>query len=378
MNRNPENSTGDAGCSDDDRDSLPAPLRYRMPAEWEPHTATWIAWPHHRDDWPGKFAPIPWVYTEIVRHLSRVELVHIIVRDRAMKRQASDQLDAVGVNLESIRFFKASTDRVWLRDSGPTFVVKDEPATDVPERVGLIDWKFNGWAKYDNHRHDNRLPRRLSRWLGFRRWVPRVERNGRRARVVMEGGAIDVNGRGTLLTTEECLLGEVQARNPGLDREALEQIFAGYLGVTHVVWLGRGINGDDTHGHVDDLARFVDPRTVVTVVEPRVDDPNHEPLQDNLSRLRLARDQDGQPLSVVELPMPRPVVFEGQRLPASYANFYIANGLVLVPTFNDPADRRALDTLASLFPDREVVGIHCVDLVLGLGTLHCLSQQQPV
>jgi agmatine deiminase len=378
MNRNPENSTGNAGSSDDDRESLPASLGYRMPAEWEPHAATWIAWPHNRDDWPGKFAPIPWVYTEIVRHLSRVELVHIIVSDRAMKRQAADRLDAVGVNIESIRFFKASTDRVWLRDSGPPFIVKDDPADDAPDRVGLIDWKFNAWAKYDDHRHDNRLPRRLSQWLGFRRWVPRFEHQGRRARVVMEGGAIDVNGRGTLLTTEECLLGDVQARNPGLDRASLEQIFADYLGVSHVVWLGRGISGDDTHGHVDDLARFVDPRTVVTVVEPRADDPNHEPLHDNLRRLQAARDQDGQPLNVVELPMPSPVVFEGQRLPASYANFYIANGLVLVPTFNDPADRRALDTLASLFADREVVGIHCVDLVLGLGTLHCLSQQQPI
>jgi agmatine deiminase len=373
MNKNPE----DTSSSDVDGDRSPASLGYRMPAEWEPHTATWIAWPHNRDDWPGKFAPIPWVYTEIVRHLSRVELVHIIVRDRAMKRHAADRLDAAGVNLESVRFFKASTDRVWLRDSGPTFVVKDEPAGDAADRVGLIDWKFNAWAKYDNYRHDNRLPRKLARWLGFPRWVPRVDQDGRPVRVVMEGGAIDVNGRGTLLTTEECLLGEVQARNPGLDRVGVEQVLADYLGIRHVVWLGRGIHGDDTHGHVDDLARFVDPRTVVTVVEPRADDPNHEPLQDNLRRLQAARDQDGEPLRVVELPMPRPVVFDGQWLPASYANFYIANGLVLVPTFNEPADRLALDTLASLFPDREVVGIHSVDLVLGLGTLHCLSQQQP-
>ena len=207
--------------------------------------------------------------------------------------------------------------------------------------------------------------------------MPRVEQGGRRVRVVMEGGAIDVNGRGSVLTTEECLLGEVQARNPGLGRAEVERVLADYLGARHVIWLGRGIVGDDTHGHVDDLARFVDPRTVVTVVEPRADDPNHEPLQDNLRRLQAARDQDGEPLRVVELPMPRPVVFEGVRLPASYANFYIANTTVLVPTFNDPADRAALNTLAQVFPDREVVGVHCVDLVLGLGTLHCLSQQQP-
>ncbi len=355
----------------------PASLGYRMPAEWEPHAATWIAWPHHREDWPGKFGPVPWVYTEIVRLLSRSETVHIIVRNGDMELRASDRLDSAGVDLARVRFFIAATDRVWLRDSGPTFVIKDDTEAEARYRVGLIGWKFNAWAKYDNYRRDRRLPRKLAKWLGLRRWVPRVDQEGRFVRVVMEGGAIDVNGRGTLLTTEECLLGEVQARNPGLDRADLEKVLGDYLGVRHVIWLGRGIDGDDTHGHVDDLARFVSPTTVVTVVEPRADDPNHEPLQDNLRRLQAARDQDGRPLKVVELPMPRPVVFDGQRLPASYANFYIANGTVLVPTFNDPADRLALATLADLFPDREVIGVHSVDLVLGLGTLHCLSQQQP-
>lgn len=348
-----------------------------MPAEWEPHAATWIAWPHNRDDWPGKFAPIPWVYTEIVRHLSRVEMVHIVVDSGATKRKVASKLDAVGVDLERILFFKAPTDRVWLRDSAPTFVVKNGIPGDPSERIGLVNWKFNAWAKYDNFHHDNRLPRKFARWLDLPSWAPHSEQGGQSQRVVMEGGAIDVNGQGTLLATEECLQSDVQARNPGLDRGALERIFADYLGARHVIWLGQGIAGDDTHGHIDDLARFVDPQTVVTVVERRPDDPNHDPLQENLKRLQSASNQDGQPLQVVELPMPAPVVFEGQRLPASYANFYIANKLVLVPTFNDPADRRALDTLARLFPDRDVVGIHSVDLVLGLGTLHCLTQQQP-
>ncbi len=356
---------------------LPASLGYRMPAEWEPHAATWVAWPHHRDDWPGKFAPVPWVYTEIVRQLSRLEQVNIIVRGGEMKRRVCDQLASAGVDLERVQFFKAATDRVWLRDSAPTFLVNHQPASATVDPVGLVGWKFNGWAKYDNHKRDGRLPRKFERWLELPRWVPRVEQGGMHARIVMEGGAFDVNGQGTLLTTEECLLSEVQARNPGLDRAAIEKVFADYLGVRHVIWLGRGIDGDDTHGHVDDLARFVDPHTVVTVVEPRADDPNHEPLLENLRRLQAAQNQDGQNLRVVELPMPRPLYFQGQRLPASYANFYIANGLVLVPTFNDPADRIALDTLADLFPDSEIVGIHCVDLVLGLGTLHCLSQQQP-
>jgi agmatine deiminase len=362
-------------------EQTPSQLGFRMPAEWEPHAATWIAWPHSREDWPGKFAPIPWVYVEIVRLLSRAEPVHIVVRDGPMRRRASDRLNAAGVDLERVKFFKAVTDRVWLRDSGPTFVVRDqapEDANDPFGRIGLVEWKFNAWAKYQDYHDDRRLPRRVSKWLGLPRWVPRVEHGGRPVRVVLEGGAIDVNGRGTVLTTEECLLSEVQARNPGLGREDVERFLADYLGARHVIWLGQGINGDDTHGHVDDLARFVGPRTVVTVVEPRADDPNHEPLQENLKRLHAAHDQDGQPLDVIELPMPRPVVFDRQRLPASYANFYIANGTVLVPTFNDPADRVALNALAHAFPDREVVGVHCGDLVLGLGTLHCLSQQQPM
>jgi agmatine deiminase len=361
----------------------PAQLGYRMPAEWEPHEATWIAWPHNRDDWPGKFAPIPWVYTEIVRHLSAVENVFIIVADGRIRRRVADALDRATADLSRVCFFKAETDRAWLRDSGPTFVVRNKgqahAATNDPIQgsVGLINWKFNAWAKYDNHLKDKNIPRRIARAFSFHRWVPRARVDGRSVRVVLEGGAIDVNGQGTLLTTEECLLSEIQARNPGLDRAAMEEIFRQFLAIKRVIWLGRGIEGDDTHGHVDDLARFVDPRTVVTVIEPNSEDPNYEPLQENLRRLEAACDQDGERLRVVTLPMPAPVWFDGQRLPASYANFYIANRTVLVPTFNDPADRHALDTIAALFPDRQTIGIHCVDLVLGLGTLHCLSQQQP-
>ena len=356
----------------------PASLGYRLPAEWEPHAATWIAWPHNRDDWPGKFGPIPWVYVEVVRLLSRNEPVQILVNGRRTRRDAADRLERGGVDLDRVRFFKVRTDRVWTRDTGPMFVVHDRAeAAGVPPVV-LVDWRFNAWAKYDDHRHDDQIPRRLGRLLGRERWKPTAKVGDRTARVVLEGGAIDVNGRGTLLTTEECLLSPEQARNPGLDREALERVLADALGIRHVVWLGRGIVGDDTHGHVDDLARFVNPTTVVTVVERRPSDANYEPLQENLQRLRRARDQDGAPLRVVELPMPAAVVFAGQRLPASYANFFIANGLVLVPTFNDPADREALATLSGLFADREVVGIPCRDLVWGLGTLHCMTRDQPL
>jgi agmatine deiminase len=349
---------------------VPSQLGYRMPAEWEPHAATWIAWPHTRSDWPGKFAVIPWVYVEIVRLLHQAERVCIVVNDPAVHRQAEHKLRRAGVDLERVDFHEFPTDRGWTRDSGPIFVVRDAP--DGRE-VALTHWRFNAWAKYDNWKRDALLPARIGQQLG----LPRFETTLADRPVVLEGGSIDVNGQGLLLTTEECLLSPVQQRNPGLNRADYERVFADFLGVRKVLWLARGIAGDDTHGHVDDLARFVGPRSVVTVVEDDPADANHEPLQENLNRLRSMTDLDGRPLEVLTLPMPAPVVFAGQRLPASYANFYIANDRVLVPTFNDANDRRALGILAELFPDRRVIGVHAVDLVWGLGTLHCLTQQQP-
>lgn len=353
---------------------------YRFPAEWEPHEATWLAWPHNREDWPGKFRPIPWVYAEIVRVLSQFEPVRIVVESREQRDEIRRKLQRGGARMDRVEFFRASTDRVWLRDSGPMFVV-NELAETAEAAVALIDWRFNAWAKYDNHRHDDKLPRRIARWLerdhSWTRWTPRLEIDGEPRRIVLEGGAIDANGLGSLLTTEECLLSPIQERNPGLDRAGYEQVLAEYLAATHVIWLDRGIVGDDTHGHVDDLARFVNPTTVAIVQERDANDENHRALAENWRRLSQATDQDGVPLTLAPLPMPRPVMFDGARLPASYANFYIANGVVIVPTFNDPADREALSIIAQLFPGREVVGIHAVDLVWGLGTLHCLSREQP-
>jgi agmatine deiminase len=355
--------------------AIPAPLGYRMPAEWEPHEATWIAWPHQRDDWPGKFGPVPWVYAEIVRYLHRGEQVHILVNDEESGRDASRKLRRAGVDLGRVTFYPFATDRVWTRDSGPIFVVREDAGG---REVALTHWRFNAWAKYPNYHNDCLLPPRIAEALGLPAFPATWQGHDGPRPVVLEGGSIDVNGQGCLLTTEECLLSDVQQRNPGLGREDYERLFADYLGVRKVLWLGRGIAGDDTHGHVDDLARFVGPRTVVTVVENNPADDNYRPLQENRERLRGMTDQHGQSLEVVPLPMPAPLFFDGQRLPVSYANFYIANNRVLVPTFNDPADRRALGVLADLFPGREVVGIHAVDLVWGLGTLHCLTQQQPV
>jgi agmatine deiminase len=373
----------------------PAALGFRMPAEWEAHEATWLGWPHSRSDWPGKLTPIPWVYGEVVRLLAPGERVRILVRDAALEAGARRLLGRVGVDLEQVDFFRIPTDRSWTRDTCPLFVRRDRQAepgspSDKAGRGGgdggrrpeiaLTDWKFNGWAKYPNHRRDDAVPGRLARALGLRRFVPLVTGEGSQPRprqMVLEGGSIDVDGAGTLLTTEECLLDPVQARNPGVPRAELERVLGSHLGIRKVLWLGRGIAGDDTHGHVDDLARFVSPGRVVLATESNPADENYPWLAENRERLEGMSDADGRRLEVVPLPMPAPVRLDGIRLPASYANFYIGNAAVLVPTFNDPADRQALGILGELFPDRRVVGVHAVDLVWGLGTLHCMTQQQP-
>jgi agmatine deiminase len=350
----------------------PRALGYRMPAEWDRHEATWLAWPHNPEDWPGKFQPIPWVYAEIVRLLASRERVHLIVQDEKEQRRAESMLKRAGANLDQVSFHSWPTDRVWTRDSGPIFVRNREG------HVAITNWKFNAWAKYDDWRRDDLLPGRVAEMLGVQQWQPVIEmENGASHRLVLEGGSIDTDGEGILLTTEECLLSEVQQRNPGVSREKLEHAFHEYLGIDQVIWLDRGVAGDDTHGHIDDISRFVAPATMVTAVESNPNDPNHEPLAENLRRLKSARTLEGKPFTIVELPLPRPVVFRAQRLPASYANFYVANGLVLVPTFHDPNDRIALSILAEVFPDRDVIGIHSVDLIWGLGALHCMSQQQP-
>lgn len=332
------------------------PGRFRMPAEWEAHEATWLAWPHEKTDWPGKFESIAWVYGDIVRWLARVERVRILVQDEGVREQAISVLEKCGVALAAVDFYEIPTDRSWTRDFCPIFVKRDD-------EVAITDWIFNGWAKYDNWQRDNAVPAQIADRLAMRRFAPGL---------VLEGGSIDVNGAGTLVTTEECLLSDVQARNPGKSRNDIERAMNEFLGINRVIWLKNGIAGDDTHGHVDDLARFVSADTIVTVVEADESEPNHAPLAENL---RILKGLDN--FRIATLPMPEPVYFDDQRLPASYANFYIANRLVLVPTFNDPNDRVALTTLAELFPGREVVGIACRDLVLGLGTVHCMTQQQP-
>jgi agmatine deiminase len=338
-----------------------------MPAEWEKHEGTWLGWPHELTDWPGKFAPIPWAFAEMVRLLSEVERVFLVVESAEAEKRALGILKKAGARLEAVEFFRVATDRGWMRDSGPICVKNEEG------EVAYNNFAFNGWAKYENHKKDAALVKKVNGRRKRRMFLP--EHRGKR--VVLEGGSIDVNGKGTLLTTEECLQSKVQERNPEFTKADYAEVFRKYLGVNNVLWLGNGIAGDDTHGHVDDLTRFVSETTVLTIVEENRGESNYAALQENLARLRGMKDQDGWPLQVETLPMPKSVFFDGRRLPASYANFYIANGLVIVPTFNDANDRVALNTLAKLFPGREVVGIHCRDLVLGLGTLHCMTQQEP-
>lgn len=340
-----------------------------MPAEWERHEATWIGWPHNLSDWPGKFGPIPWVFAEMVRTIVQGEIVRIIVESKEHETKARKVLGRAGVEASAVEFFRIRTDRGWTRDSGPMFV-RSLKSTEVP----IIRFRFNAWAKYPDWKKDVQVPVRAAKSL--RKKAVDVEYRARP--VVLEGGSIDVNGFGSLLTTEECLLDrDVQVRNPGFTRTDYENVFREFLGVTNVLWLGKGIVGDDTHGHVDDLCRFVNRNTVVLCSEKNNGDSNERVLIENRERLEGMKLEDGSKIRVVELPMPRPAIFEGQRLPASYANFYIANAAVIVPTFNDPNDRIALGILSELFTDRPVIGIHALDLVWGLGTLHCLTQQQP-
>jgi len=346
----------------------------RMPAEWEPHEATWLAWPHKPTDWPGKFAPIPWVFGEIARKIVPGETVRILVSSADHKRDALRVLSRIGLldsdGASRVQLLRIPTDRSWVRDFGPVFVRREDPGVEL----AVAGFRFNAWARYPDFKNDRRVAQRAAKAAG-RAYNP-VRWNG--TEVVLEGGSIDVNGRGSLLTTEQCLLDrEVQVRNPGMDRRDVEAVLKSALGITNVLWLGGGIAGDDTHGHVDDVCRFVAPATVVLCREKDPHDVNYKALEEDRERLEQGRLEDGSRIQVVFLPMPAPLLLDGQRLPASYANFYICNAAVIVPTFNDPNDRAALGILADLFPGRPVVGIHAVDLVWGLGALHCLTQQEP-
>ncbi len=347
---------------------MSAPPARRRPAEWEPHEAVLLAFPADGRDWPGKFGAIRWAFVEFIRRVAQSEPVLLLVGSPEHRAAVRRMLRQARVPLSRIRFLLRRTNRSWMRDAGPIIVRTASGGREA------LEFRFTGWAKYGNHRLDRRVPAAVARVLR----IPRVAVRHRGRAVVLEGGAIEVNGRGTLITTEECLLDpRTQVRNPGFGHADYEAVFREYLGVTNVIWLGEGIEGDDTHGHVDDICRFVNPSTVVACVEEDPRDPNHRRLAANRERLEGARLEDGRRLEIVPLPLPSRIDFEELRLPASYANFLITNESVLVPTFNDPRDRLALGLLAELMPGRTVIGIHALDLVWGLGTLHCLSQEIP-
>ncbi len=337
-----------------------------MPAEWALQKRVWLAWPHQKADWPGKFEPIPYVFAEIVRHISASQKVGLLVKNAAEKRAANKVLKQSHANLKNVEFLVVPTDRGWMRDCGAIWVEEDG------QLIGL-DWGFTGWAKYPNHKADNKLPLHMLEMSGHAGLTPMHKGKP----IVLEGGGIEVDGEGSIIVTEEWLLSKKQVRNKSFSKTDYEAVFAKYLGATNTIWLEAGIVGDDTHGHVDDITRFVAPGKIVTVVEHDKKDANYKLLQENLKRLKRAKDANGKKFEIIELPMPRPVMFDGERLPASYANFLICNDVVLVPTFNDVADREALSTLQACFPTRQVVGIFARDLVWGLGTIHCLTQQEP-
>ncbi|HXV82002.1 MAG TPA: agmatine deiminase family protein [Candidatus Binatia bacterium] len=343
--------------------ATPQSLGYSMPAEWMPHRATWLSWPHNRETWPTQLERVREVWVRMMQVLSLNEQVVLLVNDEQTRQDVSFRLKSVGAVMENISILKIPTVDVWIRDYGPTFLTR--AAGESP--LAFNDWVFNGWGgKYPSYEDDDRVANEVASLLQ----VPSFDHS-----VVLEGGSIEVNGAGTCLTTEECLLN--RNRNPHLSRGEIEQFLKDALGVGHVVWLGKGIVGDDTDGHIDDIARFVNPITVVCVLEANSRDENYTLLRENYERLLAARDQDGHTFSVVTLPCPAPVRYEGPRLPASYANFYIANEVVLVPVFDDPNDRKALGILQELFPERRVVGLPCADVVVGLGAIHCVTQQEP-
>ncbi|RXP61900.1 agmatine deiminase family protein [Lutibacter sp. HS1-25] len=340
----------------------------RFPAEWEKQQGVLLCFPHNGSDWPGKYEAIKWAFVEFIKKVATVEEIVLVVADKKLQDRVLEMLETAHVNVKNVSFIIHKTNRSWMRDSGP-IVVENENGREA------LNFNFNGWAKYNNYLLDKHVPLKVADFLN----IPLTQVMYKGKPVVVEGGAIDSNGKGTLLTSEECLLHpSIQVRNENFTKKDYEAVFKEYLGITNVIWLGDGIEGDDTHGHIDDLCRFVNPTTIITVVEENKEDANYKPLQDNLKRLQQAKLENGEAPKIVTLPMPKRLDFDGIRIPASYANFLIINKCVLVPTFNDSNDRIALNIIADCFPDREIIGISAIDLIWGFGTLHCLSQQIPV
>lgn len=342
----------------------PKELGYHFPAEWEKHTATWLSWPHKEASWPGKIETIYPFYAQFIKEIAKGEKVCININDEKMKQQAMDWLTKEGVNISQVLFFIHPTNDAWCRDHGPAFLINSK----AKDKKIIVDWDYNAWGgKYPPHDQDDIIPTRIASHYGIPVYNPGI---------IMEGGSVDFNGHGTVLTTTSCLLNK--NRNPHLSQREIERYLINYYGVEQICWLEDGIVGDDTDGHIDDITRFVSQDTVITVIEKNRSDANYEPLQKNLQLLKKIRLLNGKPLTIIEIPMPSAVIYDGQRLPASYANFYICNEAVIVPVFQDNHDEQALELIQSCFKDRKVIGINSTDIIWGLGSFHCLSQQEPL
>jgi len=344
-------------------DLTPKSLGYHFPAEWEPHRATWLSYPHEDSySWPGTLSRIFPFYNRFILELSKRERVCINVRNEIMRDRLNLELVKLGVDLEKIDLLIHPTNDAWCRDHGPAFVIN--PLAQAPKAV--VSWKYNAWGDKYPYDLDEQIPALVGKYLKVPVFYPGI---------VMEGGAVDFNGNGTLLTTVQCLMHE--NRNPGLFQHEIEEYLHHFYGTDQVLWLNEGIEGDDTNGHIDDITRFFKEDGVVTMVEPRRSDANHPILAENLTKLKTFRLPNGKQMDIAEIPMPQPVVYENQRLPASYANFYIANKVVIVPTFQCKQDDKAMRILEECFPEREIIGIDSVEIIWGLGSFHCLSQQEP-
>ena len=343
---------------------------FRMPAEWEKQESTLIAWPHNKNDWPGRFENIPDVFAQIISQISKVQKVKILIQHNLVKKNIHPLLRKYRAKLKNIIFITIKTDRVWTRDSGPIYVVNKNKKI-------LLDWKFNAWAKYNNYKYDNAINKKLNKIKNLELIKPKFKIQKKFKDIVLEGGSIDVNGKGTIITTKECLLSKVQQRNPGLKKKDIESIFNKYLGAKNTIWLNKGIAGDDTHGHIDDIARFIDTNKIFLAYEYNKKDKNFKPLDENYKILNISKDQNGKKITIIKLPMPKPIFIEKTRVPASYLNFYIANKIVLVPVFKDKNDKKVLKIFKRNFRNRKIIPIDCLDLIWGFGAIHCMTQQEP-
>ena len=347
-------------------------IGYRMPAEWELQESVWIAWPYNKSDWPGLFKNIPKIVTQIISELSRSQKINLLINNYNDKKKIINLLGKFPNKLQNIIFYKITTNRIWLRDSGPIYIINEKTKKKL-----IVNFKFNAWSKYKDYKKDNNINNKLSKLTKVKKIDPVVKINNKSKQLVLEGGAIDVNGKGSVLLTKECLLSKVQERNPGITKKSLEKTLSKYLNVKNFIWLNKGIKGDDTHGHVDDISRFVSEDAIMTAVEKNRNEKNYKNLKENLNILKNAKNINKRKFKIIEVPMPKPIYIEKVRVPASYLNFYIANKIVLLPIFKDKNDKKVILIFKKFFKNKKIVPIDCTKLIWGFGAIHCMTQPEP-